>query len=105
LRVPSSVDRVDRLALRLDRQRGRGVDDHVGPLDEPGDVGGRANVPAKLLHLGLEGGVVERRQVERAHHVPVRDEAAGEVQPEETGAAGDGPSGHGCQAIRGRRGP
>ena len=45
--------------------------------------------PCELLDLPVEQGIVERREVEDAHLVPVADQASGEVQAEEARAAGD----------------
>ena len=71
------VDGANRLARGLDRQRGGGVDDDVGPGDERAHVLLRANVPPHLLDAALELGVVERSDVERAHGTSVRERHGG----------------------------
>ena len=87
--VPSTL--TDRIASRvdLDRQRRRGMDEHVGAADEATCVGGEPHVAVELLDPPVELGIVERREIEDAHLVPVADQASGEVQAEEARAAGD----------------
>ena len=50
----------------------------------------RADVAAHLLDAALELGVLERRDIERAHGAAVGEHAPGEVEAEEAGTAGDG---------------
>ena len=83
------VHRADRGAALLDRQRGGGVNEDVGPRDQGAGVGRQADVASELLDTSLELRVVERREVERPHGVAVGDEAPREMQAEEARAAGD----------------
>ena len=59
---------------------------------ERGRVPSDANVAAQLLDRALELGLVERREVERAHLVPVGEQPPREVQPEKPGPSGDRPA-------------
>ena len=63
------------------------MDEHVGAVDERARVARRANVAAQLLDRRSSSGVVERREVERPHLVPVGDEPPREVQAEKARAA------------------
>ena len=81
------VDRANRLARALDRQRRGRVHEHVRASDEPGRVAPVADVAAQLLDRALELGLVERGRVERAHGVAVGQQPAGEVQAEKARAA------------------
>ena len=55
----------------------------VGALDERGARRRRAHVAVQLVDAALELLVVERREVERPHLVPVGHEPPREVQAEE----------------------
>ena len=70
------VDRADRVARGLDRQRRGRVDEHVGARDEPGHVGAVAHVAVAAPRPWPRARVVERREVEGPHLVAVRRRAA-----------------------------
>ena len=70
-RRPADVDRANRLARRLDRQRRRRMHEHLGAGDELGRAPPVADVAAQLLDRCFELRVVERGEVERADRVPV----------------------------------
>jgi hypothetical protein len=53
-----------------------------------------ADVAAQLVDPPLETRLVERREVERAHLVPVGEQPPREVQAEEAGARRRSPRGH-----------
>src|SRR5207244_11881449 len=80
-------DRANLLARGADRQRGRGVDDDVGPGAELARACRVADVAAELLDRPFELGIVEPREVERPHVVPLGEQPPGQVQPEEARAA------------------
>ena len=80
------------------------MDEHVGALGQPRGRGRVAHVAAQLLDRALELGVVERREVERAHLVPVGQQPAREMEPEEAGPAGDRPA-HRGRTLRARHEP
>ena len=61
--------------------------DDVGARDELAHALAVADVAAELLDRLLEGGVVERRHVDRADVVAVGEQPPGEVQAEEACAA------------------
>ena len=94
------VDGADRRARRLDRQRRRGVHDHVRAVDERAHVALGADVAAHLLDAALELAVVERRDVERPHGAAVGEHAAREMEPEEAGPTGDRDQRHACRVAR-----
>ncbi len=65
------------------------MDEHVGAGHQAPCIRREPDVAAELLHVALQRGVVERREIEGAHRMPVGDEASGEMQAEKARAAGD----------------
>ncbi len=65
------------------------MDEHVGSGRQPPCIRREPDVAAKLLHVALQGRVLERCEIEGAHRMPVGDEASGEMQAEKARAAGD----------------
>jgi anti-sigma B factor antagonist len=65
------------------------MDDDVCPLDELAGPRRVAHVPPELLDAPLQRGVVQGDDIEGPDLVTVRQQAPGEVQAEEAGAAGD----------------
>ena len=99
----ADVDRANRFARGLDRQRRRRVHDHVGARHELADAVAVANVAAQLLDGALELGVVQRDDVEGSHVMPVGEQPSSEVQAEKARAAGDRPEHLPGNATRRRR--
>src|SRR6266545_3391202 len=97
LRAPD-VDRANRLARGLDRQRRRSVHDDVGTSHELADARGVAHVAPELLHGALELCIVERHHVEGTDVVAVGEEPSREMQAQEPCAAGDSPK-HQCLRL------
>ena len=89
-RRPPDVDGADRLARRLDREGGGGMDEDVGAADEPRGAAASRTSPRSSSTSRSSLVVVERLEVERPHRVTVVEETACEVQAEEAGAARDG---------------
>ena len=90
----ADVDRADRRARGLDRERGRGVHDDVSAGAEPARPFGVADVASLLVHRALELGVVQRHDVQRADLVTLGEQPPREVQAEKARTAGDRPRGH-----------
>ena len=85
------VDGLDLRPRSADRKRGRGVHEDPRALNELARRRFVTDVPSELANLSFELRVVQADEVERPHLVPVGEEPTGEVQPEKSGSAADGP--------------